>query len=1436
MPGFAGPPEPPSLFSLSPTETPLPLSPSAFAAQPLLSNDLAFAIPALMPVAAGHCLILPRRAFRLLEDATGEEEEAMGELAAALRRRFREDLGAEGCTVALELDPLATPDPLRLCVHVIPRWNAVPEPLTDGQPPNALFPALLPALVRATRVDVLAAFTQNSGLDLVLGPFGDLFRRGGRVRVLTGDYFDITSPSALQRLLDRARAIEAGADEYEGEGGEEAPRGHLETRVVESARIRRAFHPKAWVVEGPNFGVAYVGSSNLSRSALLEGVEWNLRVDRARDPHAWARIGASFEALWAQALPIDEAWIAAYALRPRPTLGRGPDGMAPGADLDEEPPALSRPPVTPNAVQVEALAALARSRATGAGRAIVVLATGLGKTWLAAFDLQAIEAELGRPPRVLVLAHLRELLEQAAGTFRACGFESGVAWLGDGKRPAGDWRLLFASVQTLSRPEHLQGFRPDDFDCVVVDEVHHAAARSYRRVLDHLQPRFLLGLTATPERADDGDVATLFEDNLVYRCDLGEGIARGLLVPFRYFGLKDTIDYTNLPWKNGRFDPVELSRRVETQARMETLFRAWTDPAQAGQRSLVFCVSIAHADFTRDWLSARGVRAEAVHSGPGSFDRASALGALEEGRLDALCAVDLFNEGIDCPSIDRVVLLRPTESPVVFLQQLGRGLRTLAGKSILTVIDFVGNHHVFLNRLRTLLGLGGGVGEMAGGPSTPLHAFLYDGGAATLPPGCSLHIETEAIDLLRHFLPRAGADEVERVYRELRAARGERPTPGELLRRGLNPVALRRGHGGWFHFVDRMGDLTDSERAVLTAVGPWLTDLEAAPLRGPFRPLVLELLVDGGHLLSGLSLPALAEGLRQRLRMDTRLHGLLEGAERAALDHPEAWRAAWEQRPRSEWNSGLRVEAGQVAAKVRLPADVEGTSFGVAFTEMVRELVDLRLAQLRRRLVVDTGSGAVEVKVIHNYQGPMLKLPDGQAREALPVGWTDVRLPDGEVWHLNFVKIAVNVARRPGRDQNLLPGLLRSWFGDVAGNSGTGFRVRFRPSPDGWWMEAVEGQVVVRPTRGRVVAWPSLRAAAGQQNDAQAALEAEWVSLPGDRSDPELFAVRAFGDSMDGGKRPIRDGDWVLLRWARGQGLSAMEGQVALVAVGEAGDEAHEYYLKRLVNVDGAWVLRSDNPAVADRPAEGAEPLACLLQVVKPESLAPEEGKVMDEAGLVEAFGLSSALRPGASRVDGHLFLLLSEPGQLPAPDRAAPLVGDRRPAETAFVFTAVSATAPDGVGSWRYAGVGRWLPAEGRWAFPALNLESWRSFSSARGTSRTLQSADLSRARAAVARLLAEHQGQTIEARGKRCRVVGQAPQGGLRIDSAEGAFKERTISLLDLAWVLRAQDDVATGGGTLDEPRVNRLRYLEGTERGATRWIDTGWALTLLHGLEDT
>ncbi|MEJ7729944.1 MAG: helicase-related protein [Polyangiaceae bacterium] len=220
--------------------------------------------------------------------------------------------------------------------------------------------------------------------------------------------------------------------------------------------------------------------------------------------------------------------------------------------------------------------------------------------------------------------------------------------------------------------------------------MHHASAASYRRILDAMDPRFLLGLTATPDRADAADVLGLFDDHQSYQAGIGRGVELGRLTPFHYFGVRDAIDYQHIPWRNRRFDPEVLAGAAQTEARMETLWRAWQ--SHPGQRSLVFCCSITHAAHVRGWLRDRGVRVHGVWSGEGSDDRDTALTQLESGAIDALCAVDVFNEGVDLPSIDRVVMLRPTESSVVFLQQLGRGLRAHAGKTGVTIIDFVGNH------------------------------------------------------------------------------------------------------------------------------------------------------------------------------------------------------------------------------------------------------------------------------------------------------------------------------------------------------------------------------------------------------------------------------------------------------------------------------------------------------------------------------------------------------------------------------------------------------------------------------------------------------------------------------------------------------------------------------------------------------------------------
>ncbi|MFY7953472.1 MAG: DEAD/DEAH box helicase, partial [Armatimonadaceae bacterium] len=434
-------------------------------------------------------------------------------------------------------------------------------------------------------------------------------------------------------------------------------------------------------------------------------------------------------------------------------------------------------------------------------------------------------------PRVLWLAHRRELLAQAATALRQGFPDARFAWLVDGNRPRADFDFLLASVQSLSRSNSLASFEPAHFDYLVVDEVHHADAASYRRILAHFTPQFLLGLTATPERGDGGDVAGLFDDYVAFRADLAAGIESGNLVPFAYFGLADTTDYSNIPWRSGRFDPEELSVAIETQARMETLWDAWNDPGKPGSRTLVFCASVRHAEFVQNWLRDRGVRVRLCHGGNGSDDRELALLDLEAGRIDAICSVDLFNEGIDCRPVDRVVMLRPTESPVVFLQQLGRGLRTAMDKTQLVVVDFVGNHRVFLNRLRTLL--------TAAGSGNGVAQFVHFGLDSALPSGCSIRIELTAIDFLKQLVAGSGSkSRFVSAYREWRWVYEERPTAGEMIRQGFGLRDIPTGAGSWFGWLIQENELGPAVAAVATKAADWLRDVSTTDMTKCFKMVV----------------------------------------------------------------------------------------------------------------------------------------------------------------------------------------------------------------------------------------------------------------------------------------------------------------------------------------------------------------------------------------------------------------------------------------------------------------------------------------------------------------------------------------------------------------------------------------------------------------------
>ena len=360
-------------------------------------------------------------------------------------------------------------------------------------------------------------------------------------------------------------------------------------------------------------------------------------------------------------------------------------------------------------------------------------------------------------------------------------------YTGNEKSP--DANVLFASIQTLGRTHHLGRFAREQFDYIIVDEFHHAAARTYRRLIEYFTPRFLLGLTATPERMDGGDLLALCQENLVYRRDLVAGIEAGLLCPFRYFGVPDDVDYSNIPWRSNRFDEEELTKAVATTRRAQNALEQFRQ--RAGSRTLGFCCSQRHADFMADYFSENGVRAVAVHSGQRSAPRASALEALADGRLDILFAVDMFNEGLDIPSVDTVLMLRPTESNVIWLQQFGRGLRQSQGKSELTVIDYIGNHKVFLVKVRSLLQPLLRCGESRADLAAAMR--LVEQGRAELPEACHVTYDLEAIDIIKSLLGPPGLiSAITAFYDDFRHRHGTRPTAVELYHSGYNPRSLRR--------------------------------------------------------------------------------------------------------------------------------------------------------------------------------------------------------------------------------------------------------------------------------------------------------------------------------------------------------------------------------------------------------------------------------------------------------------------------------------------------------------------------------------------------------------------------------------------------------------------------------------------------------------------
>lgn len=528
-------------------------------------------------------------------------------------------------------------------------------------------------LESADHVDLLCAFIRFAGVAVIGRELARLRERGVKLRVVTTTYRGATEQRAVDELVTKYGA---------------------EVRIrYETASTR--LHAKAWLFRrNSGFDTGYVGSSNLSRSAMVDGLEWNVRISSVATPALTRKFEATFDTYWddpafKQYDPESDSDLLDRALREAGGQGTSRDALT-----------VSGLDVRPYPHQERILEALEVARVVhDRHRNLVVAATGTGKTVVAALDYQNLCDAAGRRLSLLVVAHRKEILEQSLRKYREVLGDGNFGELYvDGHKPS-EWTHVFASVQSLSS-RGARDFDATHFDVIVIDEFHHAAAETYRSLLSRVTPSELLGLTATPERSDGADILGWFDGQATYELRLWNALEQDLLCPFHYYGIADNTDLRDVTWSGGDYQVAALENLYTgNEARTRLILNAVRDYIAYPKvmRALGFCVSIAHAHYMADSFTKQGIASVALSANTPREERAQAFADLGNGKVQCLFAVDIFNEGLDIPNVDTLLMLRPTQSATVFLQQLGRGLRRSATKAVLTVLDFIGHQRTEFN-------------------------------------------------------------------------------------------------------------------------------------------------------------------------------------------------------------------------------------------------------------------------------------------------------------------------------------------------------------------------------------------------------------------------------------------------------------------------------------------------------------------------------------------------------------------------------------------------------------------------------------------------------------------------------------------------------------------------------------------------------------------
>ncbi|MCC7054970.1 MAG: DUF3427 domain-containing protein [Gemmatimonadaceae bacterium] len=639
---------------------------------------------------------------------------------------------------------------------------AVPWLFTASKGSPTLYEEIRREAASCDSIDILVSFITVSGVRKLMDVLqrvtaADATGRGRTsIRVLTTTYTGATE----QRALDTLARLNG-----------------CEVRVSLDGR-RTRLHAKAWMFKRKTgFGTAYVGSANLSGAALLGGLEWTVKLTERGQDFLFKRAAAHFETLWEddEFSPyhpdIPQATEALRQALKREAVG---SGAASTFFFD----------ITAKPYQADMLQQLQYERDHGRTKNLLVAATGTGKTVMAALDYRRSVAQMGSRPRLLFVSHRQEILAQAMATYRAVLRDGGFGdLLAAGSSPA-QYDHLFATIQSVSAQDIVRRFGTGNWHTVVVDECHRLAAKQFEQFAQAIRPTVFLGLTATPERSDGEPLAPFFhmrpDGSPAAELRLWHALDLQLLAPFEYFGCNDQTDFSNVPWgQDGQKQAIDgLVTGNQVRARM--IVNEWERLSgnAAGSRALIFCNSLEHARFMTDYLKRAGLPVVMLSGDSSDEERALAPGRLERGEICGIVTVDLYNEGIDIPCVDTLLFLRPTQSPLVFQQQLGRGLRLSDGKASCLVLDFVGRHRAEFRFDRLLASITGLTrkGILRG----------VQEGFSTLPSGCHIHLEAQATAQILSSLRGIAANSWRNLKRELMAFSATRPAGGVRLGRFLD--------------------------------------------------------------------------------------------------------------------------------------------------------------------------------------------------------------------------------------------------------------------------------------------------------------------------------------------------------------------------------------------------------------------------------------------------------------------------------------------------------------------------------------------------------------------------------------------------------------------------------------------------------------------------